>query len=111
MFSVPSSAIIARSISAWSSASSPITVVGDLAIDRVDRLADALAAPAALVAIAQLDRLMRAGRRARRHRRAAHAAVLQRHVDLDRRIAAAVEDLAGVHVDDCGHGSSFFAGS
>ena len=58
----------------------------------------------ALVAVAQLDRLVRAGRGARRHRRAAHAAVLQRDVDLDRRIAAAVEDLAGVDVDDRGHG-------
>ena len=48
---------------------------------------------------------MRAGRGARRHRGAAEAAVFQRHVDLDRRIAAAVEDLAGVDVDDRGHGA------
>ena len=103
LFSVPSSSIIAASMSAWSSASMPRIVVGDLAVDRLDRLVDALAAPAALVAVAQFDRLVRAGRRARRHRRAAEAAVLQQHIDLDRRIAAAVEDRAGVEVDDCGH--------
>ena len=103
LFSVPSSAIIAASISAWSSASMLEHRLGDLAIDRVDRLADALAEPAALVAVALLDRLVRAGRGARGHRGAAEAAVLEQHLDLDRRIAAAVEDLAAVDVDDRGH--------
>ena len=56
-----------------------------------------------LVAVAQLDRLVRAGRGARRHRRAAPHAALEHHVDLDRRIAAAVQDLAGDDVDDGGH--------
>ena len=77
--------------------------LGDLAVDRVDRLLDALAEPAALVAVALLDRLVRAGRGARGHRGAADAAILEQHLDLDRRIAAAVEDLAAVDVDDRGH--------
>ena len=77
--------------------------VGDLAIDRGDRLPDPLAAPALGIAVALLDRFMDPGRGARGHRRAALAAVLERDVDLDRRIAAAVEDLAGVDVDDRGH--------
>ena len=66
-------------------------------------LADALAQPARLVPVAFFDRLMGAGRRARRHRRAAEAAVLQRHLDLHRRVAPAVEDLAGVDVENRGH--------
>ena len=43
------------------------------------------------------------GRCARRHRRATEAAVIEQHVDLHRRIAPAVEDLARMDVDDCGH--------
>ena len=78
--------------------------VEDLAVDRVDGLADALAAVALLVAVAQLDRLVGAGRSARGNRRAADDAGVQRHVDLDGRIAAAVEDLAGVDVGDRSHG-------
>ena len=92
------------SSSAWSSASSPTTASAISPLTACDRLADALAAPAALVAVAQLDRFVRAGRGARRDRRAAHAAVLQRDIHFDRRIAAAVEDLAGVDVDNRGHG-------
>jgi len=44
-----------------------------------------------------------AGRGARGDRRAAHGAVLQHHVDLDRRVASAVQDLPGGDVDDLGH--------
>ena len=73
--------------------------VEDLAVDRVDRVAHAAAA-IARAAVALFDRLMRAGRRARRHRRAAHRAVVERDLDLDRRIAAAVEDLAGMDIGD-----------
>ena len=77
--------------------------VEDLAVDRIDRLLDALAEVARLVAVAQLDRLVRAGRGARRHRRATHGAILQHDVDLHRRVAAAVEDFAADDVDDGGH--------
>ena len=77
--------------------------VGDRAVDAGDRLVDTLPAPAALVAVAQFDRLVRAGRGAGWHRRAAEAAVFQQHVDLDGRIAAAIENLAAVDVDDRSH--------
>jgi hypothetical protein len=58
-------------------------------------------------AVAQFDRFVGAGRGTRRHRGAAHAAVFQRHVHFDGRIASAVENLAGMDVDNRGHGSSF----
>src|SRR5262249_19148671 len=57
-----------------------------------------------LVAVAQLDRFVRAGGGAGWHRRAALGAVLEDHVDLDGRIAAAVEDLTADDVDDGSHG-------
>ncbi len=79
--------------------------VGDLAVDAVDRILDALPAPAALVAVAFFDGFVRAGRGARRHRGAAEAAVLEHDIDFDGRIAATVEDRAGMNVDDCGHGT------
>ena len=82
--------------------------VEDLAVDGVDRLAHALAA-IALVAIAQLDSLMRAGRGARGHRGAAEGAVLQQDIDLDGRVAAAVENFPADDGSDCGHGCSFLA--
>ena len=77
--------------------------VENVAVDRFDRLQDALAAVAALVAVAQFDRLVRAGRSARGHGGAAHRAVLERDVDLDGGIAAAVENFARGDVDDGGH--------
>ena len=80
--------------------------VENVAVDGLDRLQDALAAVAALVAVAQFHRLVRPGRGARGHRRAAHGAVLEDDIDLDRRIAAAVEDFAGDDVDDGGHDDS-----
>ena len=79
----------------------------DLAVDGVDRLLHALAEIARLVAVAQFDRLMGAGRGARRHRGAADRAVFQHHIDLDGRIAAAVENFAADDVDDGGHGCLF----
>ncbi len=82
--------------------------IGDRAVDRADRLANPLAAPARLVAVALLDRFMRTGRGARGNRGAAHRSVFQRDVDLDRRIAPAVEDLPGMDVDDRGHVVPFF---
>ena len=59
---------------------------------------------ARLVAVALLHRLMRAGGGARGHGRPAEGPVLQDHVHLHRRVAPAVEDLAGENVDDLGHG-------
>ena len=65
---------------------------------------DALAAVAALVAVAQLDRLVGTGRGARRDGRAARptpSSVSDR--DLDRRVAARIEDLLRVDELDDGH--------
>ncbi len=58
-------------------------------------LEHALAAVLGLVAVAQLDRLVGARGGARRHRRAADRTVNEHHVDLDGRVAAGIEDLAG----------------
>jgi hypothetical protein len=77
--------------------------IEDVAIDRLDRAQNALAAEPALVAVAQLHRLARSGRGARRNGGPAHRAVLENHIDLDRRIPAAVEDFTGDDVDDCSH--------
>ena len=73
-------------------------------IHRLDGLQHALAQVALLVAVTQLHRLVRACRGAGGNGGAAHGAVFQRHIHLDGRIAAAVEDLASVDVDDRGHG-------
>ena len=81
--------------------------VVNLAIHGRDGLEDALAQVTALVAIAQLHCFMGARRRARRHGRAAGAAIFQHHVHFHGRIAAAVEDFAGVNVDNRGHGRAF----
>ena len=75
----------------------------DLAVDGFDRALDALAEEAR-AAVAQLDRLVRAGRGAGGHGGAAHRAVFEHDVDLDGRVAAAVENLAADDVDDGGHG-------
>ena len=68
---------------------------GDLAVDGGDRLEHALAHVARLVAVALLDRFVGAGGGARGHGGAAHGAVFEDDVDLDRRVAPAVEDFAG----------------
>ena len=77
----------------------------DFAVDGLNRLLHALAEIARLVAVAQLDRLMRAGGGTRGHRRPSQRAILQHDIDLDRRIAAAIENFAADDVDDGGHGS------
>ena len=82
-------------------------VLGQLAIDGGHGLQHALAHVTGLVAVAFLDRFMGAGRSTRRHRRTTHRAVFQRDVDLDGRIAAAVQDLACENIDDGGHGVPF----
>ncbi len=69
----------------------------DGAVHVADGLAHALAAVAASVAVAQLQGLALAGRRARRHRGTAERAARERHVDFNSRIAARVEDLAGMN--------------
>src|SRR5581483_10443197 len=61
--------------------------------------------------VPKLDRLVHAGRGSRRHGRAAEGAGLETDVDLDRRVAPGVEDLAGVHSGDTAHSVCFFARS
>ena len=82
----------------------------DLAVDVGHGLLHALAAVAARVAVAQFERFARAGRRARRHGRAPERAALERHVDFDGRIAARVENLAGLDAMDLHATSDLRAG-
>ena len=82
--------------------------LGDLAVDVADGLGDALA-QVALAAVAQLRGLELAGGRAGRHRGAARGSRSQDEVDLDRRVATAVEDLAGVDLLDLAHSASNLA--
>ena len=81
---------------AWSAASSPSSAGPIVSMTLATAVQHALAAVARLVAVAQLDRLVGAGRGARRDGRPADRAVGEDDVDLDRRIAARIEDLAGV---------------
>ena len=110
LFGVPSSSTSSRSSPAWSAASRPRDRRGDLALDVRDRRRHALAA-VRLAAVAELDRLVDAGRGARRHGGPAERAGLEPDVDLDGRVPARVEDLAGVDVGDRGHCSVSLARS
>src|SRR6185503_18414282 len=76
--------------------------LGDLAVDVADRLRHALAA-VLLAAVTQLRRLELAGRRAARNGGAPGGAGAQDELDLDGRVAPAVEDLAGVDLLDLAH--------
>ena len=75
----------------------------NLAVDRLDRVAHALAEIALLVAVAQFDRLMGPRGSPRRHPGAAARAVLQHDIDLHGRIAAAVQNFPADDVDNGGH--------
>ena len=83
----------------------PADAVGDLAVDVRDGAGDALAEPR-VAAVAQLDRLVLAGRRAGRHGGRPERTRLEADLDLDGRVAARVEHLAGVDVDDRAHADS-----
>ncbi len=63
----------------------------------------ALAQIAALVAVAQLHGLESARGSARGNRRAAEGAVFQHNFHFDGGVAARVENLAPVHIDDDAH--------
>src|SRR5206468_36397 len=79
--------------------------LGDLAVDVVDGIENALAAVFA-AAVAQLGGLELARRRARRHGRSPRRAGAQGDLDLDGRVAAGVEDLPGVDAFDLAHALS-----
>ena len=74
----------------------------DFAVHCRDSLLHALAA-IALAAVAELMRLVRSGRGARWHGGAAAMPVFEHDVDLDRRVAAAVQNLAPDNGGDGGH--------
>ena len=74
--------------------------LGDLAVDVFHSLLHALAEIAGLVAVAQLAGLVNAGGRAGGHRRAADDAVIERHLDLDRGVAAGVENFSSENIND-----------
>ena len=104
------SGVPSRSSSVWST--TPLFVGGDADDGRrdlvehgLDGLLDTLAAVTGTT-VAQFDRLVLAGGRARRHRRTCERAVDQGDLDLDRRITAGVEDLAGADLLDDGHCAS-----
>ena len=77
--------------------------LGDLTVDVGHGVQHALAEVGALVAVAQLGRLELAGRRAGRHRRASRDAGAQCELDLDRRVAPRVQDLARMDLLDLAH--------
>ena len=77
--------------------------IEDLAIDRIDGLANPLAAIAA-IAVAQFQRFILAGGCARRDAGAAKGPAFQGHIDLDGRVTAAVENFARVDIENGGHG-------
>ena len=68
-----------------------------IVVDVVDRLEDALAEIALLVAVAQFDGLVGAGAGAAGHGGPADGAVVEDDFDFDGRIAAAIENFAGVN--------------
>ena len=70
---------------------------GEVFVDVPDRGLDAFAAVARGVVVTQLDRLVRAGRCAGRHTGDAAVAAEQRDLDLQRGIAARIENLPAPH--------------
>src|SRR5262249_61069767 len=80
--------------------------VGDVPLDVRDRVRDALAA-VRIAPVPELDRLVDAGGRAGGNGRAAERARREPNVDLDGRVSARVEDLAGVDVGERGPSVSF----
>ena len=84
---------------------------GDLAVDVGDRLQHALAQVELGIPVPELDRLVLARRRSGGDGGAAEGAGGQSDVDLERRIPARVQDLAGVDVRDPAHTRDAFARS
>jgi hypothetical protein len=80
----------------------PAHGLGDRAVHVADGGEHSLA-PVRVAAVTELQRFVLAGRGAARHRRTPEGAVVQAHVDLDGRVPAGVEDLAGVDVLDERH--------
>ena len=77
--------------------------VGDLVVHMGHGIQRALTQIAALVAVAQLHGLESARGSARGNRRAAEGAVFQHDFHFDGGVAARIENLAPVHIDDDAH--------
>ena len=75
-------------------------LIGQDVVDVFDRLQHALAQIQRLVAVAKFQRLVNSGARAAGDRRAAERTVGKLHVDFDRRVSAAVENLSGMDVEN-----------
>src|SRR5262245_9823415 len=76
----------------------------DLAVNGIYGPTHALDPKSRLVTVAQLNCLMCAGGRARRYGSPASRTVLQGHLDLDGRIAAAIKNFAADNIRNGGHG-------
>ncbi|EXI73875.1 MAG: hypothetical protein AW07_02011 [Candidatus Accumulibacter sp. SK-11] len=74
--------------------------LGNLGVDVLDRLQDALAEIAGGVTVTQLDRLARPGRRARRDRGPAHHPRLEEDVAFDGWVATRIQHFAGDDIND-----------
>ena len=107
---VPSSSIMAPSSSRCSRASIPMTRSAISPLTCADGTGDALAEPG-VAAVTELDGLVLSRRRSRRDRCGAESTRLEPDLDLDGRVAAGVENLACVDVDDRAHRHSLAASS
>ena len=104
LFGVPSSSIIMWSIWIWFSASMPPMASKISPLTASTAFFDALA-EIALAAIAQFDGFMRAGGSARGNGGAAQAAIFEKDIDFDSRVATAIENFAADDIDNCSHGA------
>ena len=75
-------------------------------VDIRDGLLQAFAHVIRLVAVAKLPGLVHARASPARHGGRADRVVVERHIDFDRRISAAIEDLSSVNVNDHAHGKT-----
>jgi hypothetical protein len=78
--------------------------LGDVRVDVLDGLADALAEVALLVAVAQFEGFVLAGGGARGDGGAAERPAAEDDVGFDGGVSAGIEDLAGDNRRDLGHG-------
>ena len=85
---------------AWSSRVHAAQFGGDPVVHILHGLRNALAAELLFVAVAKFPSFVDSGAGAAGNGRAAERAIGKRHIDLHGRIAAAVENLASLDIDD-----------
>ena len=83
-------------------------LVGNLVVDIGDGGLHALAKKVRFVAVAELPRLVGAGAGTAGHGGGADRVVVQRDIDLDGGIAATIQNLPGVDINDHAHGVAAF---